>query len=447
MNGGGDKLATNAAARKASGRSKRKQKAGPCTTVKFGSAVVPIYESRSQGRVRYCLSYYREGKRLRQFFGDLEAARREARFVAQRIQGGLQHVTDLKPHERDSYAKAVELLAELDVPLVAAVEDYVQARKLAGQESVAAIVADYRKLFKPLARHAKIPEIVEELVAARKQDGASKSWLGTLRTVLGRFAASFQGEILGVTSADIDGWLRGLDLSNSSRNSMLICVKVLFSFARSRNYLPADQPTAAEQVKKVKLRQDAVVVEVFTPEEMTKLLHAAPIHLVPILAIGAFAGIRTAEMNRLEWSAVDLERGIIELRAAQAKTASRRLVPITDNLRAWLEELPRRGKVVAHPGLHKETTALARALEIRWPRNVLRHSFISYRIAIVKSADQVALEAGNSPDIIFKHYRELRTEEQAEAWFGILPKPGQWENEFNYDWRTRTVTLSDPSAD
>jgi len=38
-------------------------------------------------------------------------------------------------------------------------------------------------------------------------------------------------------------------------------------------------------------------------------------------------------------------------------------------------------------------------MKIEWPRNVLRHSFISYRIATVKSADQVALEAGNSPSI------------------------------------------------
>ena len=58
-----------------------------------------------------------------------------------------------------------------------------------------------------------------------------------------------------------------------------------------------------------------------------------------------------------------------------------------------------------------------------WPNNVLRHSFISYRIAIVKSAEQVALEAGNSPTIIFKHYRELATEEQADEWFGIFPLP------------------------
>ena len=64
-------------------------------------------------------------------------------------------------------------------------------------------------------------------------------------------------------------------------------------------------------------------------------------------------------------------------------------------------------------------------LKIDWPRNVLRDSFISYRIAIVQSADQVALEAGNSPSIIFKHYRELATEDLADQWFGILPKDGQ----------------------
>jgi hypothetical protein len=52
---------------------------------------------------------------------------------------------------------------------------------------------------------------------------------------------------------------------------------------------------------------------------------------------------------------------------------------------------------------------------------VPRHSFISYRIAIVKSAGHVALEAGNSPAIIFRHYLELTTEETAKEWFGIGP--------------------------
>ena len=54
----------------------------------------------------------------------------------------------------------------------------------------------------------------------------------------------------------------------------------------------------------------------------------------------------------------------------------------------------------------------------------LRHSFISCRIAIVRSADQVALEAGNSAAIIFKHYREPTTGDVAGEWFPILPEEG-----------------------
>jgi integrase len=154
-----------------------------------------------------------------------------------------------------------------------------------------------------------------------------------------------------------------------------------------------------------------------------------------------------AELARLDWNAVDLDRRHIEVRAGQAKTASRRLIPIPDNLVAWLTPLPRQGKVIASCQFQKEVSALARALEVGWPHNVLRHSFISYRIAKVKSADQVALEAGNSATIIFKHYRELTTEDQADEWFGILPKPGQWENAFTYNRLTRTVTLPDSDGD
>ena len=52
-----------------------------------------------------------------------------------------------------------------------------------------------------------------------------------------------------------------------------------------------------------------------------------------------------------------------------------------------------------------------------------------------------ALEAGNSPSIIFKNYRELATEDTADQWFGILPKPGQWESAYVYDRKKREVRL------
>jgi hypothetical protein len=118
---------------------------------------------------------------------------------------------------------------------------------------------------------------------------------------------------------------------------------------------------------------------------------------------------------------VDLGRKIIELRAGQAKTASRRIVPITDNLAGWLAKIERNGPLVPDDGVFLKARRLAKSLGIPWPHNALRHSYISYRIAVVQSAAQVALEAGNSPAIIFKHYRELVTREAADQWFGIRP--------------------------
>jgi hypothetical protein len=56
-----------------------------------------------------------------------------------------------------------------------------------------------------------------------------------------------------------------------------------------------------------------------------------------------------------------------------------------------------------------------------WQENGLRHSFISYRLAILHDTARVALEAGNSPEVIFGHYRELVTPEQAQAWFNVRP--------------------------
>jgi integrase len=444
MNKAGDKMATNAGSdsttRSKTRRSRGGKKQGPFLKVKAGSSVVPIYRTESNGRVRFTLSFYRDGRRMRKMFNTIEDAKKEALFVAQRIQSGMQHVTDLKPHERDTFKAAEAMLEKLGIPLYAAVEDYVRARTVAGNESLSVMATEYGKMFGKIVRRATVAEVVDELLKIREQDGASKAYLGQLRTTLNRFATKFVGPIIEVTGPDVDAWLRSLEISPVTRNSMLRCIKVLFSFAKAQNYLPDEKSTAVELIQQVRVKLDDVTV--FTPDEMTSLLHHAPPELVPILAIGAFAGIRMAELNRLDWNAVDLDRRFIEIRAGQAKTASRRVIPISDNLVDWLTPLERKGKIVRTKELQTHVPALARALKMEWPRNVLRDSFISYRIAVVQSADQVALEAGNSPSIIFKHYRELTTPDVAEKWFAILPKDGQWENTLTYDRKKRRVILN-----
>ena len=67
------------------------------------------------------------------------------------------------------------------------------------------------------------------------------------------------------------------------------------------------------------------------------------------------------------------------------------------------------------------TEVLAPIAGVKWKHNGLRHSFISYRVAVVQDVGKVALEAGNSPQMIFKHYRELVTPDEAKDWFSIMP--------------------------
>lgn len=79
-------------------------------------------------------------------------------------------------------------------------------------------------------------------------------------------------------------------------------------------------------------------VVIFSPEEASKILNAAGRHLAtPFIAIGCFEGLRSEEIKRLDWKNVNFERGFIEVRADICKTKARRLVPISDNLRAWLK--------------------------------------------------------------------------------------------------------------
>ena len=77
--------------------------------------------------------------------------------------------------------------------------------------------------------------------------------------------------------------------------------------------------------------------------------------------------------------------------------------------------------MVLHRKPAKAFNDLAERLGIQWKRNALRHSYISYRLAIVPDTARIALECGNSPGVIFTNYRELTTPEQAKEWFSIVP--------------------------
>ena len=106
-----------------------------------------------------------------------------------------------------------------------------------------------------------------------------------------------------------------------------------------------------------------------------------------MLAIGAFAGVREAQIKRLNWSEVDQKRGHIEIKSSKAKSARRRIIEMQPNLREWLRLYAELTGSVVPVNPRKKLDLVRKAAGLaRWPQNGLRHSFASYSLAATHDA-------------------------------------------------------------
>ncbi|MBA2434824.1 MAG: tyrosine-type recombinase/integrase [Chthoniobacterales bacterium] len=267
-----------------------------------------------------------------------------------------------------------------------------------------------------------VSQLAAEVLAAKQRDGFGALYRTDLRKRLHRFATDFGSRpIASITVEELDDWLRNLDCAPKTRANFRANVGVMFSYAKQRRMIdtnPVEQTSAPKLIDKAP--------EIFTIDELTTLLNAAVTvepDVVPMLAIGAFAGLRDAEIKRLEWSEINLSRGFIEVKASKAKSARRRLVRIQPNLAAWLSPYAAlSGTVVPNNSRKKVDYVWHTAALTRWPLNGLRHSFASYRLAATNDAAAVASELGHtSTKMLYSNYRELVFPEEAERYWSIKP--------------------------
>jgi integrase len=250
----------------------------------------------------------------------------------------------------------------------------------------------------------------------------SKDYLRDLRSRFTRFCHEFGDRyVASVSVEEIDNWLRDLDLSPQSRVNYRSVIGVLFSHAVRRGMIDTNPI-----MRTAKPKVPGNPPEIFSVDELSGVLNAATDvapDVLPMLAIGAFAGLREAEIQRLDWSEVDIARGHIEVKAAKAKSAKRRIVPIQLNLAAWLSSRNgMQGRVVPGNSRRKLDRVFDAAKLARWPNNGLRHSYASYRLAAIHDAPRVAAELGHtSPQMLYSTYRELVLPAEAERYWKIEP--------------------------
>ncbi len=267
-----------------------------------------------------------------------------------------------------------------------------------------------------------VAQLTEELLTAKRKDGRSEIYLRDLRNILAIFSRDFGDRAIASIEVDeLDNWLRALPGSPKTRTNFRANIGVLFSHAAQRGILESNPIV---RTAKPKLPDNPP--DIFTVDELCSLLETAQCterDVVPMLAIGAFAGLRDAEIKRLDWSEIDLTRGHIEIKAAKAKSARRRIIPIQPNLAAWLRPFNgMNGRVVPIAARGSVERVRKAAALTRWPNNGLRHSFASYRLAAIHDAPRVASELGHtSPQMLYSTYRELVFPKEAERYWNIMP--------------------------
>jgi integrase len=367
-----------------------------------------INKVKINGQPFWCVTWPKIGKgRNRQFFKDKkEAATLLQQKLIEQENYGIAGVSFNERH-RSEYLECAEALQPFGATIREAVKFYIphlQAMKCS----------------------CTTVQLVDELLKVKEADGASKRYLSDLRSRLNQFAEIFDGKpIAGITSTEIDEWLRSLSdketgkrLSPITRNNFRRLLIVAFNFARDRGYR-ADNP--AKKTAKAKVIQTPVGI--LTVDETVRLLENAPANVVPYVAIGAFAGLRRSELERLDWTEVDLEANLIEVMAKNAKSARRRFVRIQPNLAKWLQPYRRSSGSVTPPDYRELLDSARKGAKIDdWPQNALRHSFASYHLAHFNNAGALALELGHTnSNLVFQHYRQLVRPKETHRYWNILP--------------------------
>jgi len=342
------------------------------------------------------------GKRVRKFFPTQRKAKAYLRKTLAQLRREGEDGLALPMQLRQEAARSAEKLRPYGKTLTDAVNHYL--RHLASVQ-----------------RSATVEELVEKYIVAKTAQGRSPLHLADLRTRLGRFAATFGKRLIAeITIQDVEGWLEGIPLSAQSVNHHRDKVSSLFEYAVARGYA-AENPVAKIEKRKVVRGRPAVL----STDQLRKLLNAAPADVVPFLAIGGFAGLRTSEIFALEWRNVDLGRRIIIIDADKTKTSRRRIVKISDNLAMWLAPYVRKeGKVLSFEDskLYLQLRKLLPAAGMtEWPDNALRHSFCSYHLAKWQNANETAEQSGHDVKVLRTHYRELVLPADAETYWQIAP--------------------------
>ncbi len=414
-------------------RASLKPKSGPVEVIEAKGIKVPIYRTPAFGKTSYTLAFYAEGRRVRERAGSLEGARQRAKLVIKELISGKAHVSTFTPRQTAVVTDAVEIIKDTGVPLSQVAREYADAIKiLAGKGSVIEAARFYiAEKSKTSLVEIKFSDAVQKFLKRNEDMNFSEEYKTDCRKHLQILSKSFGAvRLQDICQQEITAALRKATQGLSVRRfkNLRGTMNALFSYAQGEGWLARDRKHEAALVE---IPNDRTIgaIEIYTPDQLVIVLNKIAEDMRPWVALSGLAGMRTSEIHRMTWEMIRFDAKVIVLEKSFTKTKRRRIIPMCPALVDWLKPCASKGRLYDCSLGHFQGR-----MTKAWPRgddgehlvpkkmNALRHSFGTYRFALLQDENKVSAEMGNSPSELREHYAEIALPGDAEKWFAIVPE-------------------------
>jgi integrase len=409
---------------------------GDVTEIKRNGIAVRIRPTAKNGTTYFVLDYRANGQRKLVWRSSMAEAREAADTAIDKITEGQTEVLNLKSADAHAYTRARAILdgsegeTKIDLQIDEAVRIAADVlRLLAGRAAPLEVARNWLKLNAVELPLITVADAVALLKTQAETDRKSNHRKKQLAWALDAFAVAFNQEVQTVTPKLVADHLAALPIRERTKRNHRDTIGFFNRWLVLRGYL-AKGTDWLEGVQNYSARKVGEI-STYSAAEMRRLIAAASPRIMPLIVIGGFAGLRHAEIARLDWRDIDLEEGFIEVKASNAKTDTRRIIPIKPNLKKFLAPLAKEsGPVITVVNTTKQLLKAAgdtgdeeKEIEaLAWKHNALRHTYISARVAESGDVPRVADEAGNSPQVIRTNYLKRMRPAAAAEWFSIEPE-------------------------
>jgi integrase/recombinase XerD len=260
----------------------------------------------------------------------------------------------------------------------------------------------------------------------------------SLTSLLRKFAADWGEEKVGIMAAkrsELKDWLDTKISNTTTRNNYRRALHNFYGWALEKGLLAENPARPWKQSKTSAARARASApIGILSPAQMQSYLKGAAElapALLPYFVVCGFSGIRTDEIDRLQWKDIKMRNTEIDVQSGISKTGARRIIRIHPTLQAWLSVVERghEGDRVVPSTFQamrrrlRKTLNRERKTKLPWPANALRHSFGTYRYKETLSLEKTSDEMGHQDPKVFRHHylNPDVTSEAATEYWSLVP--------------------------